>query len=241
MDLPKSKTKPVKSINDYTFLIYGEPKVGKTTLTARFDRALFIATEPGHKFQEIYKVDPKNWEDVREVCAKLIKNKAEHDFKTIIFDTVDNAYKMCSDYVNKKQGVEHESDGDYGKVYALIKDEFMRIVNALGQHGFGIVFISHAQVKDLEENGVKRSVTTTTLSASASKLIQGLCDFILYCFIDGSGNRLIKTKGTPNLKAGDRSGILPDLLPLNYDALKDALENPKPTNKTNNQKQQEKK
>jgi hypothetical protein len=40
---------------------------------------------------------------------------------------VDNAYKMCSDYVCKKFKIEHESDLGYGKGYALINNEFQRV------------------------------------------------------------------------------------------------------------------
>jgi len=48
--------------------------------------------------------------------------------KTIVLDTVDNAYKMCSDYVCKKFKIEHESDLGYGKGYALINNEFQRVI-----------------------------------------------------------------------------------------------------------------
>lgn len=218
MKLPTSKSTPARRIQDYTFLIYGQPKAGKTTFCSHFDGALFIATEPGHKFQEIFKVDPQNWTDVLMITKNLLET--EHNFKTIIIDTADNAYKMCADYIKKKYKIDHESDLGFGKGYSFVKDEFMRVINALAQKGFGIVFISHASTREIEENGVKRAVTDSTLSGSASKTISGLCDFIFYVYVDKDGQRRFRTKGSPALNAGDRSGQLPEVMPLDFENLK---------------------
>lgn len=223
MKLPQAKSKPVSDIRDYTFLIYGQPKAGKTTFCSNFEGALFIATEPGHKFQEIYKLDPQSWMDIRQIVKNLLTTK--HDFKTVVIDTADNAYKMCADYIKKQNNIKHESDLGFGKGYALIKDEFMSVINALAQKGFGIVFISHAQTREVEENGIKRAYTDTTMGGSASKVISGLCDFIFYAYIDNDGNRLIKTKGSPNINAGDRSGKLPETIALDYETIVKELTN----------------
>lgn len=214
MKLPSEKSKPVVNINDYIYLIHGDPKTGKTTFVSGFEKTLFIATEPGHKFQEIFKLEPKDWEDVRNIVKNLIKE--EHDFKTIAIDTVDNAYKMCEQYVCKKNGISHPSDMPYGKGFSGVKEEFSNVISALFRHGMGIVFISHSQQKDVEEGSVKRTVTETTLSGSAAKTIYGLCDFIFHVYVDGEGKRWMKTKGSPYLKAGDRSGILPETMELDY-------------------------
>lgn len=232
MELPTEKSKPATSINDFIFMIYGPPKVGKTTFCANFENALFIATEKGHNFQEVYKVDPMKWEDIRKVAKNLIQT--DHKFKTVIIDVVDNAYKMCADYINRKNQIDHESDLGYGKGYALIKDEFMRVIGALSQKGLGVVFLSHDTVRELEESGIKRSYTTTTLSSSAAKVINGMCDFILYFHTDKDKNRMIRTKATSNINAGDRSGKLPELMPLDFKIFEQHimnLEKPKQTKK----------
>jgi len=219
MKLPSTKSKPTSDIHEYTFLIYGAPKSGKTTFCSNFDKALFIATEPGHKFQEIYKLDPQGWSDVREIAKQLLQQRDKKQFKTIVFDTADNAYKMAETYICKKEGITHMSDLSFGKGYGLVKNEFMGVVSALTQAGYGIIFISHAETRDLEEKSIKRSYTDTTLSGSARKVISGLCDFIFYCYIDNEGNRKFATKGNPNLNAGDRSGKLPEIMDLDYKQL----------------------
>jgi hypothetical protein len=224
MELPKEKSTPKKTLSDKTILLYGQPKSGKSTFASKFPKSLFIATEPGHKFLEVFKVDPMNWSDIKDVCRQLIQQRDDKQFETIVFDTADNTYKMCEDYICKTEGIKHMSDLSFGKGYNLVRAEFMRVINALGQSGYGIVFISHSDTRELDEKGIKRAYTDTTLSGSARKAISGLCDFILYCFINDQGDRILLTKGDENINAGDRSGILPKVMNLSYCELKKHLE-----------------
>lgn len=227
MKLPSEKSKPALNINNYIYLVYGNPKSGKSTFCSNFDKTIFICTEPGHKFLEIFKVEPKSWEDIQLITKELVAG--QHDFKTVVIDTVDLAYKMCETYTCKKLGVQHPADAPYGKGFAAVREDFVRVVNGLLKADMGVVFISHSQVKDIEENGVKRSYTDSTLSGSAAKVIHGLCDFIFHTYIDAKGNRLMRTKGSPSLNAGDRSGILPEVMPLDYESFKTEIMKWKPT------------
>jgi hypothetical protein len=240
MQLPTERSKIVTDVDHCNYLIYGEPGVGKTTFCSEFEGALFIATEPGHKFQEIFKLDCKNWQDIRDAAALVCTT--EHDYKNIVFDTLDNAYKFCTQYIIDKENVLRGLEGDnkitkikdvgeYGGGYAMVAAEIMKIVTALSQRGYGLVFISHAQIREVEEQNVKRPITDTTLSPSFAKVIRGYCDFIFYCHSDASGHRIMRTKGTPNVVAKDRSrveqsdhgGVLPELMALDFKSFKKTL------------------
>jgi hypothetical protein len=67
---------------------------------------LFLATEPGLNALEVFEAPITCWDDLLQACAEIAEGK--HDFKTIVIDTVDNAYRMCADYVCKKFKIEHE-------------------------------------------------------------------------------------------------------------------------------------
>ena len=127
--LPKTKSKPKHTLSDLTALVYGPSKIGKSTWCSKADDALFLATEPGLNALEVFQTPITCWDDLLQACAEIAEGK--HEFKTIVVDTVDNAYKMCSDYVCKKFKIEHESDLGYGKGYALINNEFQRVINKL--------------------------------------------------------------------------------------------------------------
>jgi len=231
--LPTEKSKVELDYLKKIYLIYGEPKVGKTTICSQFggkeSEVLFFASESGHKFQEVYKWkttkgdEPTNWEHFKECCKELILDKDKHNYSCLVVDTVDNLYKWVTDYVNKRKGIEHESDLKFGKGYSAIKTEFMRPVLSLAQHGFGIIFISHAKDRDKEVGNVTINYTDTNLSGSAGKVISGLCDFILYFHLDLDGRRFIRTKGNKAVNAGDRSGKLPEIIEMDSTKLIKAL------------------
>ncbi len=63
------------------------------------ENALFLATEPGLNALEVFEAPITCWDDLLQACAEIAEGK--HDFKTIVIDTVDNAYRMCADYVCK--------------------------------------------------------------------------------------------------------------------------------------------
>jgi hypothetical protein len=223
MELPTSKSARVTDLKKFIVQIYGQPKAGKSTFASKFDNALFICTEPGHKFLEVYGGDHvhKDWSEIRDTVMRLCKE--DHDFQTVVIDTVDNAYEFCSQWVCKQKGIEHESDEGYGKGWTAVKKEFKGVINALANRGFGLVFISHSKLGELESKGVKRPFVDNSLSNSAKSFVNGLSDFIFYCYMDDDGNRLMRTKANLNVNAGDRSGKLPEVMPMDYEQLIEEL------------------
>jgi hypothetical protein len=91
--LPTAKTPPKGDLADLSVLVYGRPKAGKSSFCAQADGALFLATEAGLNHLEAYQVPITCWEELLEACAEIAKG--EHDFRTVILDTVDNAYRFC--------------------------------------------------------------------------------------------------------------------------------------------------
>jgi len=212
--------------------MYGSPKAGKSTTASKLgddeeNKVLFFCTEPGHKFLEIYKYklpedkEPTSWDHFKNCCREL--STAEHDFKMLTIDTVDNLWEWCSQYVLHKYNVEHPSDLAFGKGYSLIRDEFLAPIKYLGQVGMGLSFLSHAKTVEKELGPRKITYTTSTLPNTAAKLIHGLCDYILFFDTDLEGNRYIRTKGTELINAGDRSGKLPEVLKMDAKLLIDEL------------------
>lgn len=222
--LPKTKTAPKSSLSDYTVLLYGPSKAGKTSFCAEAEDTLFLATEPGLNALEAYQINITSWEEMTNACAEIAAGG--HKFKTVVIDTIDNAYKMCSDYINGKSKVDHESDLAYGKGYALINNEFQRVLNKLAFLPYGLILISHSQVKELETRTGKVSRIVPTLPDKARKLVVGLVDIILFCDLEqqksGDGTqttaRVLRSKPSPHYDAGDRTGRLPDVMPMSYSA-----------------------
>ncbi|HET9623259.1 MAG TPA: ATP-binding protein [Kofleriaceae bacterium] len=228
--LPTHKTPRKQQLCDLTVLIHGPQKFGKSSLCAEAEGALFLATEPGLNSLEVFQQPIRTWDDL--LCAAKEIADGKHPFRTIVLDTVDNAYRMCAEYICLRKGVEHESDLEYGKGYALVNGEFYRVLNKLALLPYGLFLISHSQDKEIETRTGKYTKVVPTLPEKASKFALGLVDVILFCDFevitgpDGKPvhRRVLRTKPSTAYEAGDRTRRLPEVLDCSYAAFAAAFE-----------------
>jgi hypothetical protein len=227
--LPTTKTPPRNQLSDLTVLVYGPTKIGKTTWCSHAEGALFLATEAGLNNLEAFQVPISTWEQFLAACGEIAAGN--HPFKTVIVDTVDNLYRMCADYVCAKHKVEHESDLAYGKGYALITNEFYRVLNKLALLPYGLFLISHAQEREFETRTGKVMRVVPTLPDKARKVVLGMADMVLFCDLDLApgadgkpfARRVMRTKPSSSYEAGDRTGRLPETIDLDYQKFLDAF------------------
>ena len=227
--LPTERTKPTTDLSANTLLVYGPPKVGKSTFASRFPGALFFECEPGLNQLEVYKIPTYTWPDFLSAC-KLVA-AGGHPFKTIVIDTCDNAFKFCSDHICAQNNIQYEGDLDHGKGWAFVKNEWHRVLTRLASLPLGLVLISHAQDKTVKTRTDEYVKTQPSLPDRARGVVLGLVDMILYCDTvtrkgrDGQlvVDRVIRTKPNPAYEAGDRTGRLPEMLPLDFEAFQKAF------------------
>lgn len=224
LELPKDKTKAVLKPNLTTMVLYGPPKIGKSTIANSFPKALFVATEEGLKFMDAYKMGAKTWEEVLEIQKLLLK--PGHDFKTVVFDTADMLFTLCTDFVCKKLGIDHPSDEDWGKGWAALRDNFQKLVTPLavpdskGDTRFGLIFLSHSRDVEVKGRVTKTKRIVSTLTGTARRVLIPMVDVIGYCGFanDDKGEptkeRIVTFTPTEQVEAGDRTGRLPDYLPM---------------------------
>jgi hypothetical protein len=227
--LPTCKSPRKNNLSDLKLLVYGPPKIGKTTFCSCADGALFFATEPGLNSLEAYQVPIPTWEDFLISGAEL--SAGNHQFKTLIVDTIDNAFRLCTEHFLKRLGIAHESDLGYGKAYSIINTEFARVLTKLAFLPVGLFLVSHIKVLELDGRTGKYTRIVPNLPDKVRQSVLGMADMILYCDIemdtgaDGKPGfrRVIRTKPSPFYEAGDRTGRLPETIDLNYAAFSDAF------------------
>lgn len=243
MNLPSEPTIARQDAEGTVTLLHSDPKGGKSTLASKAPKPLFLATEPGLAFLSVYELPIRTWQEMLEALAAVAKDPK--DFKTLVIDTVDIAYLMCSEHVCNKHDMSHPSDMGYGKGFALVNNEFRRVLNKVTRlttadgSPFGVVLVSHTKRLEIDSRDGKYIKAVPTLPQSPREIVCGMADFIFYLDSidkpDGEQERVLRTKPSKAWEAGDRSGKLPEILHQDWEAVAAHLEPVKPKKKKNKQ------
>lgn len=236
LDLLNIKEHQVKAgVQGKMFFIYGGAKTGKTTTACQFSKPLLLAFEPGFNLIDgIKAVSVGSWLDMKNYAKQLKKEEVRNVYDTIIIDTVGLMWGLCEKFIKTQKDIEDLTDLGFGKGYRAVRDEFQDVINSLGQMGYTLVFISHAEKKDyVDALGISHSGITPALDKRPKEIISGLVDvFMFVCQeSDGNGgNRPVAflrggVYGDTEIEAGSRYGDgLPVKINFNYDELAKAIQ-----------------
>lgn len=204
LSLPKEKSVPSSHIGDYTWLIYGEKKIGKSSLTAEFDQNFCMMFEPGGKALTAYQRPVPVWEHARKYIDLLIK-EGQGNFRSVSVDTGQLAYDRCLEYVCKINGMQHPGgQNDYGLSWNKVKSEFEKQHTRLLSAGFGLIVVAHAKALKLEtRSGFTYDVLRPAISGQAADYYTGVIDNIAFYHFEG-GERFLQIRGDDYVTAGTR-------------------------------------
>ena len=218
-----------RDLSGYITYIYGEAKIGKTSLAAQADKCLLLATERGYNtIPGIYAVDITCWRDMREVYKELKKPEVKEQYKVLIVDTIDLAAKYCTKYICNQNGISDLSELGWGKGYAQMRSEFEDIFNSLTQMGYAIIFISHVNRVTNEDTG-KVTIGPSLSPAKVNDIIRNMADIYGWAHYsndeEGKGKRILTLRSdSDDISCGTRFAHMDAEIPFSYQSLIDALQ-----------------
>jgi hypothetical protein len=221
-------TKVSRDLRGKVVILYGEPKVGKTTNATKFPKPLLVAFEKGYSALSGVKAVPiQKWSDFKKVLKQLADPRAHDIYETVVLDTLDIAYSLAEKYICQREGVDDISTIPYGKGYSLVKKEFEEALRSIPLMDYGLVMISHAEPKTFtDEEGQEYTKITPTLPKRPRQIALGMADIIGYAKNiekDGETKSILFLRGTPRFEAGSRFKYTPPYIPFTYDALVNAI------------------
>ncbi len=223
MQLPRTKQKATTDYTKVTMLLYGDPKIGKSTFCSRFENAFFIATEPGLNHLETYNLRATNWDECWEILFEL--QETDMNFSPIVVDTVDKLWDLCTVEIASRNGVQCIDNIGFAKGYKQAKVEFERYIQALVNLNTGLIFTSHCAYEEYTNRaGEQVHKFFPSLDAKyARPIINPLVDIIGYISIEkdldpNTGerkeSRVFHAHEGELWEAGDRTCKLPPKFPF---------------------------
>jgi hypothetical protein len=199
--LATEASEPSTRLGDYIMLLFGEKKIGKTTLASLFDKAYFVRTESGTKALRVYGSDITSWDMAKAFLKAIRKDKR---FGTVVIDTIDMLYRYCEQAVCRKLGIDDPSEEEWGRGWRAIRSEFEPWLAALAATGKGLILISHANEQEIKtRTGERYHKVMPTMPKQARDIIEAMVD-IWACYTYDGRTRVLILRGDDHVSAGHR-------------------------------------
>jgi len=206
VDLPTALTKPSSDLDDFSFLIHGEKKIGKTTFSLQNDAgkpSLLLQFDPPQRAYERMELVCNTWEVFMSALRKLEK-LTKWPYGRVVVDNVGEAYQRCMKHVCESRGVEHPEEEGWSKGWQALRQEFTQAVDRLLRLPVGVMFLAHSQWKDTEtRDGDQVSRLVPRLAGIADDVISAKVDGIIAYDYAGR-KRVLVLQGDDHVSAGHR-------------------------------------
>jgi hypothetical protein len=206
IELPSKPSEPSQNLSEYTWLIYGEPKVGKTSFIAEFTDVLFTMFEPGGKALSIYQTPTINdWSYMLGVIDALENEKDNPRFKSVCIDTGSKAYDRCLEWVCRRDHIQHPGKvEDYGASWKEVTKAFTDVHARIASLGLGFFVTAHSRATERQRRtGAKELKIEPMFGGSTDEFYRGIIDIIAYYHMVGE-ERFLQIRGDDTVVAGCR-------------------------------------
>lgn len=221
--------------------IYGVEGCGKSTFAANAPNPIFLCSEDGTSHLDVARFPtPRAWADVLEAIRVLTYD--EHEFKTLVIDSVDWLEPLCWAQVCAAGGKADIEAFGFGKGYVAALDTWRTFLSRLEllerSRKMNIVLVAHAQIKKVDDPQTGAfDRYRMKLHEKASDLIREWCDAVLFARYETSvvvdskthkargrytGDRILHTEWSAAFDAKNRYS-LPEVLPLDWSEFEAAV------------------
>ncbi len=221
-------------------LLVGVEGIGKSTFGASAPSPIFIAAEDGVRHLDVASFpEPKSYRDVLDALTTL--GTTDHEFKTLVVDTLDWLEPLIGDEVCKRNGWADLETPGYGKGHVAAAAEWRKFLQTLDRlraaKGMEIILLAHSTMRSVPNpTGPDYSRYEGKLNKNAMALVKEWTDVNLFAIheefvqkgkgdlrakVTASGRRIIHTERSAGFDAKNRYG-LPPVLPLDYAAFAEA-------------------
>lgn len=139
----------------FKVFLYGVEGCGKTSWAAAAPKPVFIAAENGIRNlnpQPPSFPDPESFQDVLDAVEEL--TRTDHDFETLVIDTIDAVDGLIKDGIIRRNGWSPEDFDAYGRGLKITPDDHRKLMLAIERlmaaKGMNVIVIAHSRLKSFK-------------------------------------------------------------------------------------------
>jgi hypothetical protein len=200
--MEKKKRKAI-SINPQLLLMYGAPKVGKSTMLSKLDDCLIVDTERGANMLEGYIENVNNRDELIELLMQL-KDSKDVKYKYIALDTIDKVAEWAEQRVCEEEGVRSLSDLAFGKGYGLMREKVSKTIEAFLGVTEHLIIVGHRKPAYAVTEGNPIVIPESLdMTGKLKNIIMSRCDAIGYVFRE-ENKLMVSFQSNEAIEAGSR-------------------------------------
>ena len=195
MELPTKKV-AAEIQSPKRIVVYGPPKIGKTTAISKLDNCLIIDLEDGSDYVEALKVKVNSLQELSELGKKIIE--AGKPYKYIAIDTITKLEEWCEEegkrmYKSTPMGKNFDMKNEgisvltlpNGAGYRWLRDAFNIWINRLYMLADHVILVGHLKDKFIEKKGKEVSAKDIDLTGKLKSITCANADAIGYIYREG--------------------------------------------------------
>jgi|GEM_PF-2503877 len=202
--------------SDFSMILFGPPKIGKTTFGAAWPKSIVLECEPGGaQYIKCRKLDIGSLDELRSAWDLL---KADKSYETIIIDTLDRVAQWVEVEICAELGLKHIMDTKKGERIGSQWGEYVNriliLLEGWKRLGKRVIFIGHTKKAETDGQGMVISPKTINLYGQAANRVMSIVDNIgfMYPVEDDKGRVIRRLSFKPGIavEAGSRHPSLTD-------------------------------
>jgi Cdc6-like AAA superfamily ATPase len=226
MKLPTEKVKASRK-SPKNMIIYGPPKIGKTSVLSELDGCLIIDLEQGSDMVDALKIKVNNLAELADVGREVIKQG--RPYKYIAIDTISKLEEWCEDegkkiYMKTPMGKNFDTKNPGASVlslpngagYLYLRQAYKKWIDRMNMLADHIILVGHLKDKMLEKKGKEVAVKDLDLTGKIKQITCANADAVGYIFREGD-ETMISFNSLDDIVAGSRCDHLKgQTMPLNW-------------------------
>lgn len=213
MELPKKKVKASRK-SPKNMIIYGPPKIGKTTVLSQLDDCLIIDLEEGSDMVDALKVKVTSLKELAEVGKAIVKEGKP--YKYVAIDTISKLEEWCEEdakklYMTTPMGKNFETKNPgmsilslpNGGGYLYLRMAYKKWIDRLNKLADHIILVGHLKDKMLEKKGKEVAVKDLDLTGKIKQITCANADAVGYIYREDE-QTMISFNSLEDVTAGSR-------------------------------------